>query len=170
MQPSIQPKREPRHHRQSCRWMMIVVACICVWRGPIPVLHCHSLALDTMASNPLLAGHAVHFHAEEVGQPDSGLHLHFILLNGCQGSLFCEHQGSPANCQVGQTLPPFSIEHSGIELSRLVQVDQSSALAFGSIVDQPYCGRTKLSTNSSSRSVSWMESRPKIAVLGVAHI
>ncbi len=124
-----------------------------------------------MANNPLLAGHAVHFHAEEVGQSDSGLHLHFILLHGCQGSLFCEHQGLPTTCQAVQELPPFSVEHAGVELSRLALFAQSDALAFDSIVDRHDCVRNGLSASATHGRFSWMlESKPKIAVLGVAHI
>jgi hypothetical protein len=68
--------------------------CVCVWRGPIPVLHSHSLAIADLGVNESLAEHAVRFHADHLGEPELGFHFHFLMLTPCEGSLiasFLEH-------------------------------------------------------------------------------
>ncbi|MDX1930154.1 MAG: hypothetical protein SFV81_26740 [Pirellulaceae bacterium] len=64
--------------------------CVCVWRGPIPVVHDHSLDIAALANNSHLAEHALAYHADCLGHAhddDSGLHFHFMLLDHSSGAL-----------------------------------------------------------------------------------
>lgn len=66
----------------SLRFWMVWVLCFCAWRGPLPLVHCHtSQALsDVSEPNWQLAGHLAACHASEPEhQHDLGWHLHFVM-------------------------------------------------------------------------------------------
>lgn len=66
---------------------MCWLLCLSVWRGPVPVIHEHTLELDSLVNNSQLAEHAIAYHAESLGHDDTGLHVHFILPDRCSDSL-----------------------------------------------------------------------------------
>lgn len=88
----------------AARWRTCVfwLMCISLWRGPIPVVHQHSLDLQSLSNNCRLAEHALEFHSEHLGESDSGMHLHIVLCDA-SASLFadvcdCELQGDGGAC------------------------------------------------------------------------
>lgn len=64
----------PRHYRVWLTWVL----CLCAWRGPLPIVHHHSLESQELAANLNLAVHAVHHHSHDIGHGHSGWHVHFV--------------------------------------------------------------------------------------------
>lgn len=72
---------------RSCshsRWRlwMAWVLCLCAWRGPLPVVHCHAVeALGQSESEPdwHLVEHLSVCHAEQHDADEMGWHVHFVL-------------------------------------------------------------------------------------------
>lgn len=63
----------------SRRAWMCCLLCVCTWRGPIPIVHEHSLDLAALGGNSSLALHAFQFHADELGHGESDWHVHFVM-------------------------------------------------------------------------------------------
>lgn len=65
------------------RWCMVWMLCLCAWRGPVPVVHCHALEVQGEAdaqSSWQLAQHMAICHAGEHDHAsDSGWHVHFVV-------------------------------------------------------------------------------------------
>jgi hypothetical protein len=78
-----------RSQRRTSVWRVGLcwLLCLSVWRGPVPVVHEHSLDLKSLANNSQLAEHVIAFHADGLGHEGAGLHFHFILLDLCCDSL-----------------------------------------------------------------------------------
>ena len=86
---SQQPWNSDRSKRRTSVWHVGLcwLLCLSVWRGPVPVVHEHSLDLKSLADNSQLAEHVIAYHANGLGHEDTGLHFHFILLDPCCDSL-----------------------------------------------------------------------------------
>lgn len=70
--------------RSTMRVWMVWVLCLCAWRGPLPVIHCHAVeALSTASEfgvNWQLAEHLAVCHAHEHDTDvDLGWHIHFVM-------------------------------------------------------------------------------------------
>jgi hypothetical protein len=63
-----------------------------VWRGPVPVVHEHSLDLISLSNNSQLADHALTYHADCLGHEGTGWHFHFMLLDQSPDSLFASSE------------------------------------------------------------------------------
>lgn len=74
----------------AARHWLVWLLCLCAWRGPVPVVHCHHFELDPSAtateSDWILAEHVAAWHADEYLHADqqshgddSGWHVHFVL-------------------------------------------------------------------------------------------
>ena len=87
-----------RSQRRTSVWHVCLcwLLCLSAWRGPVPVVHEHSLDLKSLANNSLLAEHVIAYHADSDGHEDTGLHFHFMLLDPCCDSLLTN---SDVDCQ-----------------------------------------------------------------------
>lgn len=83
-------RSDSRKYRLWLTWVL----CLCAWRGPIPIVHRHSLESQVLAANLDLAAHAVHHHGHDIGHGDSGWHLHFVWPSGGDTPADEEH-GAP---------------------------------------------------------------------------
>lgn len=65
----------------SVRYWLAWVLCLCAWRGPLPVVHCHAIeALSgPIETNWQLAEHVAVCHASAHEHIDLGWHLHFVM-------------------------------------------------------------------------------------------
>ncbi len=66
----------------SLRLWMVWLLCLCAWRGPVPVVHCHTieaLGLADVDANWQLAEHLSACHACADEGDETGWHVHFIL-------------------------------------------------------------------------------------------
>ncbi len=65
--------------------------CLCAWRGPVPVVHCHDVELGGLAvegySDWALAEHVAACHAGEPAHGEEGWHVHFVLPTSSDGDL-----------------------------------------------------------------------------------
>lgn len=98
------------HFSQRCepptplgRVCFFVLLCLCVWRGPVPIIHEHALDLPSLSNNSQLAVHAIAHHADELGTESGGLHLHFILLSECSTAL-------PLTASEGSSAPEAGVD------------------------------------------------------------
>lgn len=66
----------------SSRFWLTCLLCLCAWRGPIPVVHSHSLQSHALAGNMVLAAHAVAHHGHDIDHGSSGWHVHFVMPAG----------------------------------------------------------------------------------------
>lgn len=60
----------------------------------MPVVHEHALDLNSLANNTQLAEHAIAFHADCLGIPETGLHVHFMLLDQFTDSILADSHDS----------------------------------------------------------------------------
>ncbi len=87
---SQKPTHSIARDRQPTSFSRVVfcwVLCLSVWRGPVPVVHAHTLDLISLAHNSQLAEHAVVYHSDCLGNEGIGLHFHFMLLDHNSTSL-----------------------------------------------------------------------------------
>jgi hypothetical protein len=148
-------KRRTSVVRVCLCWLL----CLSVWRGPIPVVHGHALDLISLANNSHLAEHALKYHADSLmheqagnksaNDEDSGLHIHFILLDPWSDSLLADHNHQDcSNHQAGAADSLLRIEQQSradldfnLAQSRMVHVDLplvAEDLRFSSTADTGY--------------------------------
>jgi hypothetical protein len=119
--------------RQNSVWHVCLcwLLCLSVWRGPVPVVHEHSLDLSSLANNSQLAEHAIKYHADCLGQEDPGLHFHFILLDQSSDSLLANSAASSQDAlgAVDNILKLEQHHRSAMELSAAqLKTNQGDAL------------------------------------------
>ena len=66
------------------RMWIVCLLCVCAWRGPLPVVHCHAFETLSLSAevegNWQLAEHLMVCHAGQHEHGDMfGWHLHFVL-------------------------------------------------------------------------------------------
>ena len=91
---SQQSLNSHRSKRRTSVWHVGLcwILCLSLWRGPVPIVHEHSLDLQSLTDNSHLVEHVFAYHADSFGLEDNGhantgLHFHFILLDQCCDSL-----------------------------------------------------------------------------------
>ena len=160
-----QIKHNDRKRRTSI-WHVCLcwLLCLSVWRGPVPVVHDHSLDLNSLANNSQLAEHAIAYHAECLGHEETGLHFHFVLVDQCSNSLL-------ANSHVTSQSDFGAVDN----LLRMEQQNRSALELNAAQKLQTYQGDTLRVAEdlrfSSTASVSFLQTRlfsaPALAVLCV---
>jgi hypothetical protein len=104
-----------------------------VWRGPVPVIHEHSLDLISLGNDSQLADHALTYHADCLGHDDTGLHFHLILLDQSPDSLLASSEviGQPDCGAVDSFLKLEQQNRSALEFNAAQwQSNQGDALCF----------------------------------------
>jgi hypothetical protein len=88
----IHRESSPRHFRFWLTWIL----CLCAWRGPMPIVHRHSLESRELAANLNLAVHAVHHHSHAIGHGESGWHVHFVWPAASEDAPAGDDQAAPS--------------------------------------------------------------------------
>lgn len=104
------PKRSPS--RVGLTWLL----CLLAWRGPVPVVHSHSLDSHELAANEYLAEHAVLYHSHDISRGidhgRGGWHLHFVL----PGNPGTPLQGLPGEGPDEPNIPSFAWSYALLEI------------------------------------------------------
>lgn len=83
--------------------------CLCAWRGPMPIVHCHSLQSQVLAGDVHLAAHAASHHAHDIDHSSGGWHIHFLFpANGSDDLPADDDTAAP-----GPVCPTPLLEHAG---------------------------------------------------------
>jgi hypothetical protein len=78
------------------QWLLCWVLCLAAWRGPVPMMHAHSLAADAISSNPALVDHLARYHTHDEGTDEEDFHFHWALMSEFDSLACFETDGSDA--------------------------------------------------------------------------
>ncbi len=136
----------------SSAWRMCLccILCLSVWRGPVPILHEHDLDLQSLGNNAQLAQHAIEYHADKLGQPSAGLHLHIVMLDGSSAAL----RAGTCSSDTDSSLLSWSAAHG-----ELVYHCDGACQAFSAEIESraDQWARCSLDTRGSLNWLSWGE-------------
>lgn len=119
------------------RGLMVCLLCVSTWRGPIPVVHEHSLEMAALANNLSLARHALQFHTHEFGHGETDWHLHFVMpedllpLGGCNDVCLPENADPSIGCTAitAFVVSAWRFDDSRATISPMDVIDDSSSAA-----------------------------------------
>lgn len=149
-----------RNGSSHLRGVLLFCMVAAAWRGPVPVLHAHSLDIGTIAASPQLREHAGKYHAEELDRGQKAWHWHFVMPSQPghdheeDDSCSCETM-----CAVGST--------SASAVDSIHGSDEATL----SIAFEMNTGRLQGDSDHHPRSGSFLstyaESRPLLSILSV---
>ncbi len=156
------------HSKTALCWVL----CLGLWRGPIPVVHSHSLEPEGWVDDIVLLKHVAEHHLNEIGETSTDWHFHFLMPRDLLPSS-SDHWGETTDlAELGPWNTPdlrLDIRHNIAADSELRELHVANVVHWRSfLVDRELTSARLPGNGASGFLISAVLSASARAVLGVA--